>query len=84
MEDIIITLKLYSGLEKELKIPDYNANSGVIIRVNKGTKLKNIIADSGLQKLSGYAFFSGGERINLRTKFMESAEISCLKISGGG
>jgi hypothetical protein len=84
MDDIVITLKLYSGLEKDLGIPGYDADSGITIRVKKGIRLKKIITDSGLQKLSGFAFFSGGERITLRRKFNESSEVSCLKISGGG
>jgi len=84
MNTIVITVKLYSGLEKELKIPGYNSDSGIIIDAERGTSLKRILSGSGLGKLAPYAFFSGGERITLRTKFRESAEVSCLKISGGG
>lgn len=84
MGNIIITLKLYSGLEKELKIPGYDANSGIITGADSGASLRVILASAGLKKLYPFAFFSGGERITLRTKFKESAEVSCLRISGGG
>ena len=84
MNNIIITLKLYSGLEKELKIQNYDVKSGIIISARKGTSLKKFLSDSDLKKLYSFAFFSSGERITLRTKFHESAEISCLKVSGGG
>ncbi len=84
MKNINITLKLYSGLEKELGILDYSADSGIIINTRGGTSLKKILSSSGLDRLSGFAFFSGGERITLRTKFSDSAEVSCLRISGGG
>lgn len=84
MKNINITLKLYSGLEKELGIPNYNADSGIIINARNGLNLKKILSSSGLDKLTGFAFFSGGERITLRTKFSDSAEVSCLRISGGG
>ena len=84
MSSIIITLKLYSGLEKELKIADYDVNSGIIIESRQGISLKRFLAETGLKILIPYAFFSGGERISLRTKFKDSAEVSCLRISGGG
>ena len=84
MDNIIITLKLYSGLEKDQGILNYNPDSGIIINVKKGAKLKKILNDAGLKKLHPFAFFSEGERITLHTKFKESAEVSCLKISGGG
>lgn len=84
MEDVVITLKLYSGLDKELDLSGYDVNSGIIIGSGRGVSLKKLLADSGLKKLTPFAFFSGGERISLRTKFKESAEVSCLRISGGG
>jgi hypothetical protein len=84
MDDMIITLKLYSGLEKDMGIPDYNPDKGIIINVKKGLRLKKILSDAGMEKLHPFAFFSGGERVTLRSKFNESSEISCLKISGGG
>ncbi|HOP29787.1 MAG TPA: hypothetical protein P5120_06920 [Spirochaetota bacterium] len=84
MNDIIITLKLYSGLEKESGILNYNPDTGIIINVRKGTRLKKILSDAGMEKFFPFAFFSGGERITLRRKFNESSEVSCLKISGGG
>ncbi|HOP62395.1 MAG TPA: hypothetical protein PK358_05435 [Spirochaetota bacterium] len=84
MSSIIITLKLYSGLEKELEIGDYDVNSGIIIESRRGISLKRFLAEAGLKILIPYAFFSGGERISLRTKFKDSAEVSCLRISGGG
>ena len=84
MDSIVITLKLYSGLEKELKISGYDVNSGIIISTKKGLTLKRILKDSGLKALTPFAFFSGGERISISTKIKESAEVSCLRISGGG
>ncbi|HOK03398.1 MAG TPA: hypothetical protein PLN03_12840 [Spirochaetota bacterium] len=84
MDYIIITVKLYSNLDKELKIKDYNPDKGIILQIKKGSRLGKILKKTGLSSLSKYAIFSDGERISKWKKFHHSAEISILKISGGG
>jgi len=84
MSSIIITIKLYSGIEKELKIENYDSEKGILLNVKPGTTLRSILKQTGLHKYSQYIFFSHGHHISTWKKFYESAEISCLKVSGGG
>lgn len=84
MSDINITLKLYSGIEKELNIQDYNPDNGIIITIKTGTSLRKILRQTGFKKLSRYVFFSGGHHVSVWKRFKEHAEVSCLKVSGGG
>ena len=84
MGNIVITIKYYSGIEKELEIEDYDLEKGVLINVRPGITLKSILKDQGLKKHSQYIFFSCGHHISTWKRFYESAEISCLKVSGGG
>lgn len=84
MSEINITLKLYSGIEKELKIHDYKQESGINVTIKQGTTLRKILRQAGFKKFSSYVFFSGGHHISTWKRFYETAEVSCLKISGGG
>jgi hypothetical protein len=84
MDQIFITVKFYSGIDKELKIDNYDMGKGVIYPVKPGTRLRKILKDAGLKKLSRFCYFYGGDRISSWEKFYESSEVSCLRISGGG
>lgn len=84
MTEIVITLKLYSGLEKELKIDDYDENRGIKLTLKPGISLRSVLKKIGLKKSSHYIFFSSGHHISPWKRFNESAEVSCLRISGGG
>jgi hypothetical protein len=84
MDQILITVKFYSGIEKELKIEGYDMGKGVIFPVKPGSRLRGILKGAGLKKLSRFCYFSEGERISVWKKFHEPAEVSCLRISGGG
>lgn len=84
MDRIFITVKFYSGIEKELNIKEYDMGKGVIFAVKPGTRLGRVLKDAGLKKLSRFCYFSGGSRISSWKKFHESSEVSCLRISGGG
>ena len=84
METITVIIKLYSGIEKELKISDYDVNNGISLTVRPGTTLRSVLRKLGLKKLSQYMYFSKGHHISLWKKIYETTEVSCLKISGGG
>ncbi len=84
MDQILITIKFYSGIEKEIKITDYDMGKGVVYPVKPGIRLRRILKNAGLKKLSRFCYFSGGERISVWKKLNETSEVSCLRISGGG
>lgn len=84
MAEILITLKLYSGIEKELKIEDYNIDTGLYLSVKQGTTLGSVLKKAGFKSLSGYIFFSKGHHISRWKRFYQPEEVSCLRVSGGG
>lgn len=84
MDQIFITIKFYTGIEKELNIVEYDIGKGIIYTVKSGTRLRKILKLAGLKSLSKYNFFENGYRISVWKKFYESSEVSCLKITGGG
>ena len=84
MNKIFITVKFYSGIEKELKFDGFDIGKGVVFPVRSGTRLSKILKSAGLKKLSRFCYFSDGSRISSWKKFYESSEVSCLRISGGG
>lgn len=81
---INVTIKLYSGIEKELTMENYDPSSGVILEFNSRIRLKKVLQKLGLSNLSTNAYFRNGERIGLWTKLDDGDEVSCLKPSGGG
>ena len=81
---INVTIKLYSGIEKELTMKNYDPSSGVILEFNSRIRLKKVLQKLGLSNLSTNAYFRNGERIGLWTRLNDGDEVSCLKPSGGG
>ena len=81
---ISITLKLFSSIPRDLGLPDYDPAKGLHLSVPSGVRLKKVLKDMGLTKLSSYAYFRQGERITHWAKLADGDEISCLKPSSGG
>lgn len=82
--NIKITIKFYSGIDKELNLQSYDPEKGIEISTTTGTRLKKILKAFELDNISSIAYFSNGERIALRTKFKDGDQVSCLKPSAGG
>lgn len=84
MNEILITLKLYSGIHRDIGIHDYSPETGIIFNVKPGIRLRKVLKMAGIKKPGNYVYFSEGERIGLWNKLLNSREVSCLKQSGGG
>ena len=84
MDKIFITLKLFSGIHRDINLSDYNPSEGIVLNVKSGTRLGKILKMAGIGKPGNYIYFSEGERISVWNKITRSREISCLKHSGGG
>ncbi len=84
MDTITVTLKLYSGIHREINLEDYDPEKGILLSVKSGTGLRKILKMAGIRKTGSYIYFSEGERISVWNRIRYSREISCLKHSGGG
>lgn len=81
---ISIRMKFFSGIDKELKLQDYNPGEGVIMTFSPGKRLKYALKTAGIKKASPYFYFRDGQRITSWAKLRDGDEITCLKPSGGG
>jgi hypothetical protein len=83
-KEISIRIKFFSGIDKELKLEQYDPSRGITMKIPAGKRLKWALKNAGMTSFSGYAFFRSGERISTWTKLKDGDEVSCLKPSGGG
>ncbi len=83
-EQISITIKFFSGIDKDLKLEGYDPARGLSVPIKKGTRLRRVLGNMGVQKPSSIVYFRNGERIGLWTKLRDGDEVSCLRPSGGG
>jgi hypothetical protein len=83
-KEISICIKFFSGIDKELKLEQYDPARGITMTIPSGKRLKWALKKIGMTSFSGYALFRRGERITTWTKLKDSDEVSCLKPSGGG
>jgi hypothetical protein len=83
-EKIFVTIKLYSGLDREIPLSDYNRAQGIALEIKRGTRLRKILKSIGMKNLSYNAYFLKGVRIGLCEKIFEDSEIACIKPAGGG
>ncbi len=82
--DITITIKLYSGLHRQLNRGGYNPDSGLTMTVKENTRLKKLLSSLGLKNLSTHAYFINGERATLRSRLKPNDEVMCMRPSAGG
>jgi hypothetical protein len=81
---ITVTLKLFSGIDKQLTQGTYDPEKGIRLDLPKGTRLKKALKIIGLTDLSMNIYYKNGVRISTWNKLADGDEVSCLKASGGG
>jgi len=79
-----VTIKLFSGINRDLNLTDYDPSRGIELEVRDGTRLKKVLKRLGMRKLMHNAYFLNGERAGLWTRLRDEDEISCIKPSAGG
>lgn len=79
-----VTIKLFSGINRDIGLTDYDPSRGIAIEVREGTRLKKALKRLGMRKLMHNAYFRNGERAGLWTRLRDGDEISCIKPSAGG
>jgi hypothetical protein len=82
-DKISVTIKLFSGIEKTLKIHE-SGKSGICVKAKRGTRLKHVLKKIGLENRKELVYFRNNIRINRWTRLEDGDVVSCLKISGGG
>lgn len=81
---IAINLKVFSGIDKELNLKNYNPKEGLHLEVNQGVRLGRVLKQLGMKNLSEYVMFCAGERVSRWYKVSDGDSISCMRPVGGG
>jgi hypothetical protein len=79
-----VTIKLFSGINRDIGLTEYDPSRGIEIDVRDGTRLKKALKRLGMRKLMHNAYFQNGERAGLWSRLRDGDEISCIKPSAGG
>lgn len=83
-DTIVVRIKLFSGLDREIPLEDYNRADGITVEIRRGTRLRKILRLIGMRNLSSNAYFLNGVRIGTWEKIYQDSEVSCMKPAGGG
>jgi hypothetical protein len=83
-QTITVRIKFFSGIDKELKLENYNPTEGLSMSIPSGKRLKWALKSAGLTQFSSYAFFRSGERVSTWSRLKDGDEVSCLRPAGGG
>jgi len=83
-ENISVTVKLHTGLHRELNLDDYNPADGVVLTIPGPCRVRRVVKSLGLRDPARCAYFINGERAGLFTRVKNGDEISCFKPSAGG
>ena len=81
---ITVNVKLFTGIDKDTKIDNYDRNQGLTIEVPKGTRLKKVVKMIGLTDRYALVCFINGQQVGLRQKLEEGDKIACLRPAAGG
>ncbi len=83
-KNISINIKLFSGIDKETGIENYDYVKGLDLQVEEGIRLGKVLKKIGLKKKSYHTLFLNGDRITTWQRLNDGDEIACLKPAGGG
>jgi hypothetical protein len=81
---ITVTVKLFSGIHRDMNLDSYDLGKGLIIQAWNGEKLKHVLSRIGMQNQSTCAYFINSKRAGLGTRLKDGDDISCFKPSAGG
>jgi hypothetical protein len=81
---ISIRIKFFSGIDKELKLKNYNPAEGITMNIPSGKRLRWALKTVGMTSFSNNVYFRSGVRISTWAKLKGGDEITCLRPAGGG
>ena len=81
---IHITVRLYSGLDREAKVEDYEFSQGIAVQLPEGSRVKTVARKLGLRNISRILFVVNGQKVGLDHPLAEGEELICLRPSAGG
>ena len=83
-ENINVKIKLFSGLDRQAGVDDYDPDIGIDLDISRGTRLKKVIRLIGLNRYDATAFFVNGRKAGLRERLNDGDVVFCMRPIVGG
>jgi len=83
-ERISVKIKLFSGLDRQVKINNYDPDSGIDLQIEKGARLKKVFKTLGLSKTESTACFINGKKAGLNDNLKNGDVVFFMKPVSGG
>ena len=83
-ESITVKIKLFSGLDRQVKINNYDPDSGIDVQIVKGARLKKIFKTIGLSRNESTACFINGKKVDVNEKLQNGDVLFFMKPVSGG
>ena len=83
-ESITVKIKLFSGLDRQVKIYNYDPDSGIDLQIEKGSRLKKVLKTLGLSKAGSTACFINGKKADLNDNLKDGDVVFFMKPVSGG
>lgn len=83
-ESITVKIKLFSGLDRQAKITNYDPDAGIDLQTVKGARLKKIFKTIGLSRNESTACFINGKKVDVNEKLENGDVVFFMKPVSGG
>ena len=83
-ENIIVTVKLFSGLDQEAGIKDYDPDAGLELEFADGVRLNKALKKYNLAQSGSVALFINGNQVEPKEKLKDGDIIFCMRPVAGG
>jgi molybdopterin converting factor small subunit len=83
-ENITVKIKLFSGLDRQAKINNYDPDSGIDLQIVKGARLKKVFKIIGLSRTESIACFINGKKVDVNEKLGNGDVLFIMRPVSGG
>jgi molybdopterin converting factor small subunit len=83
-ESITVRIKLFSGLDRQVIIDNYDPDAGIDLQIVKGARLKKIFKTIGLSRNESAVCFINGKKVDLNEKLNNGDVLFIMKPVSGG
>jgi molybdopterin converting factor small subunit len=83
-ESISVKVKLFSGLDGQVIIDNYDPDAGINLQIVKGARLKKIFKTIGLSRNESVVCFINGEKVDVNEKLKNGDVLFIMKPVSGG
>jgi len=83
-ESITVKIKLFSGLDRQVTMNNYDPDSGIDLQIVKGARLKKIFKTIGLSRNESTVCFINGKKVDVNENLNNGDVLFIMKPVSGG